>query len=284
MKQIDYVEKNHERQPETGNGGQDIPGKVEAPAKVYMSDQEFTAHMAALIPTPSAETNDSLLDLANSLWFGLKEDLYHTFSFIARHFTPETLQTVYDLCKGKDHGILPWELVGTAIYLQAGTPSQEIGMKEWKDFQILSTPEAPDTLSTMGICTVREHGKETRFYTLHFGQFDPQELLDTAAAQAGHAGITVTEAIQRFNYYDMQMAYVEANKAVYGPESPMAEKLSLLMAASPITAAHITIDVDSGSIAVKMNPLWEKLRDGREVSPPARRQKHISKHKKQPER
>ena len=159
--------------------------------KVYMTDQEFTAHMAALIPTPSEEADDSLLDLAHSLWFELKEDLCHTFSFISRHFTPETLQRVYDLCKGKDQGILPWELVGTAIYLQAGTPPQEISKREWKDFQILSTPNAPDTLSTMGICTVREHGAETRFYTLHFRQFVAQELLDAAAAQAGRADITV---------------------------------------------------------------------------------------------
>ena len=36
--------------------------------KVYMTDQEFTARMAALIPAPSAEVNDSRLDLAHSLW------------------------------------------------------------------------------------------------------------------------------------------------------------------------------------------------------------------------
>ena len=256
--------------------------------KVYMTDQEFTAHMAALIPTPSVEANDSLLDLAHSLWFELKEDLCHTFSFISRHFTTETLQRVYDLCKGKDRGILPWELVGTAIYLQAGTPLQEIGKQEWKGFQLLSTPNAPDTLSTMGICTVREHGTETRFYTLHFGQFDPKELLDTAADQAGRAGITVTEAMQRLDYRNMRTASVEANKAVYGPESPMAEKLSLLMASSPITAGHITIDADSGSVAIEVNPLWEKLRDEREASPPTRQRqpsrKRSSKHKNQPDR
>lgn len=256
--------------------------------KVYMTDQEFTARMATLIPAPSAEVNDSLLDLAHSLWFEMKEDLYHTFSFISSHFTPETLQKVYDLCKDKDHGILPWELVGTAIYLQAGMPPQEIGKQEWQDFQILSTPNAPDTLSTMGICTVREHGAETRFYTLHFRQFDPQELLDAAAAQAGRAGITVTEAIQRFDYRNMQTASVEANKAVYGPESSMAEKLSRLMASSPITAGHITIDVDSGSVAIEVNPLWEKLRDEREASPPMRQRcssrKRSSKHRNQPDR
>lgn len=256
--------------------------------KVYMTDQEFTARMAALIPAPSAEVNDSLLDLAHSLWFEMKEDLYHTFSFISNHFTPETLQKVYDLCKDKDHGILPWELVGTAIYLQAGMPPQEIGKQEWKDFQILSTPNAPDTLSTMGICTVRERGAETRFYTLHFRQFVAQELLDAAAAQAGRAGITVTEAIQRFDYRNMQTASVEANKAVYGPESSMAEKLSRLMASSPITAGHITIDVDSGSVAIEVNPLWEKLRDEREASPPMRQRcssrKRSSKHRNQPDR
>ena len=256
--------------------------------KVYMTDQEFTARMAALIPAPSAEVNDSLLDLAHSLWFEIKDDLYHTFSFISHHFTPETLQTVYDLCGVRERGILPWELLGTAIYLQTGTPPQEIGSQEWQDFRILSTPNAPDTLSTMGLCTVREHGAETQLYTLHFGRFEPQKLLDTAAAQAGRDGITVKEAIQRLNYYDMQTAHVEADKAVYGPESPMAEKLSLLMASSPITAAHITIDADSGSVAIEVNPLWEKLRDERESGPPVQQKcssrKRSSKHKNHPDR
>ena len=66
------------------------------------------------------------------------------------------------------------ELVGTTIYLQAGTPPQEIGKQQWKDFRFLSTPEAPDTLSTMGICTVRGHEAETRLYTLHFGSSIPK--------------------------------------------------------------------------------------------------------------
>lgn len=73
-----------------------LPGDPQK--KTYMSDQEFTAHMEELISTPNAEANHNLLDLANSLWFELKEDLYHTFSFISRHFSPEVLQNVYDLC------------------------------------------------------------------------------------------------------------------------------------------------------------------------------------------
>ena len=81
---------------------------------------------------------------------------------------------------------------------------------------------------------------------------------------------------------------MEANKAVYGPESPMAEKLSLLMASSPITAGHITIDVDSGSVVIAVNPLWEKLRDELEASPPTRQRhpgtKRSSKYKHQPDR
>ena len=43
------------------------PEFVDIPAKTYMSEQEFIAHMDELIPTPSVETNNNLLDLANSL-------------------------------------------------------------------------------------------------------------------------------------------------------------------------------------------------------------------------
>ena len=78
-----------------------------------------------------------------------------------------------------------------------------------------------------------------------------------------------------------------ADKAVCGPESIMAEKLSQLMSTSPIAAAHITIDVDGGSIEVKMNPLWRKLREGRETSPPVRQhsgRKQSPKPKTQPDR
>lgn len=74
-----------------------------------------------------------------------------------------------------------------------------------------------------------------------------------------------------------------ANKAVLGPGSNIAEKLALLMASSPITAARITMDVDSGVAAVAMNPLWEKLRDERESGPPVQQEhssrKRFSKHK-----
>ena len=125
------------------------------------------------------------------------------------------------------------------------------------------------------------------FYTLHFGQFDPQKLLERAAAQARNDGITVTEAMQRIGC-DMRMTHVTANRCICGPESPLAEKLFRLMDSSPVTAAHITIDVDSGSIAVKTNPLWEKLRDEQENEQPAPQKhpgrKRSPKHKNQPDR
>ena len=284
-----------------GDGAQEIMAKIESgeidcvdlfsaaasTEKTYMSDQEFTDHMNALIPAPSAEANRNLLDLADALWFGLKEDLYHTFAFISRHFTAETLQNVYDCCETKNHGALPWELIGTAIYLQAGASLPEIGEAEWKEFQVLSTPESADTISSLAACTVRENGAETRLYTLHFGQFDPQELLERAAAQARNDGITVTEAMQRIDY-DMRMTHVTANQSICGPESPLTEKLFRLMDSSPITAAHITIDVDSGSIAVKTNPLWEKLRNEQENKRPVPQKhpgkKRSPKHKNQPDR
>ena len=41
----------------------------------------------------------------------------------------------------------------------------------------------------------------------------------------------------------------------------MVEKLTHLMPDSPIIAAHINLDADSGTVATEINPLWEKLRD-----------------------
>lgn len=76
-----------------GDFNMNQPEFVDIPAKTYMSEQEFIAHMDELIPTPSVETNSNLLDLANSLWWEMKDDLYHAFSFVSRHFTPETLQS-----------------------------------------------------------------------------------------------------------------------------------------------------------------------------------------------
>ena len=84
----------------SGDGAKDILTKIESgeidctnlfsaappkesPTKTYMSEQEFTAHMNGLIPTPSAEVNNHLLDLANGLWLEMKDDLYHAFSFVA---------------------------------------------------------------------------------------------------------------------------------------------------------------------------------------------------------
>ena len=80
---------------------------------------------------------------------------------------------------------------------------------------------------------------------------------------------------------------VVIDKPTFGSKE-LAEKLALLMDISPVTAAHITIDADSGSVTVKINPLWEKLRTEREISLPARqtasRRSRFFNHKNQPDR
>lgn len=267
----------------------DQPEFVGTPAKTYMSEQEFVAHMNELIPTPSEETNKNLLDLASSLWWEMKDDLYHAFSFVSRHFAPETLQSVYDLCGARTAGLLPWELIGAAIFSQTGTPPETISTDEMRAFVLLPEPETAGTVSTLATCTVRENGQETLFYTLHFGKIEPQKLLDTAIAKAKESGTTVKGALQQTDYNLPEVeSHVRVNKAILGPDSKLAEKLSLLMASSPVTAAHITMDADSGHATIEMNPLWERLRHEREASPPARQnrssRKRSSKHKNQPER
>lgn len=264
---------------------------MDTPEKTCMSEQEFITHINELIPNPSVETNNELLDFANEFWIEMKDDLYHAFSFVSHHFTKETLQNVYDLFGTQKSGMMPREIIGLAIYLQAGTPPENISKDEWGDFVFMPMPETADTISPLAICTVWENGQEIPFYTLHFGQMDPQKLLDTAIARAGESDATVTETLQKMDYNLPNVeSYIEARKVIIGAGTGMLEKLSLLMNASPITAAHITMDVDSGSVILEMNPLWEKLRDERESGWPARqavlpaRQKRLSKQKNQMDR
>ena len=77
----------------------------------------------------------------------MKDDLYHAFSFVSRHFTSETLQNVYDLCGTRETGLLPWEIIGAAVYVQTGTPAEEISKDEWKDF-VLRPACAAETLQS----------------------------------------------------------------------------------------------------------------------------------------
>ena len=227
-----------------------------------MEKEEFISHLNDLIPVPSAKANEKLVELGDALWLEMKDDLYHAFSFVSRHFTPETLQSVYDLYGARRAGLLPWEIIGAAIYSQTGTPPETISTDEMRAFVLLPEPETAGMVSTLAACTVRENGQEKQFYTLHFGQFEPQALLNAAVAGAVNAEITVTEALQRLDY-DIRkpQSHVTANKALCGPGSAMAEKLSMLLPSSPIAAAHIMIDVDKRTTTVEMNPLWEQLRD-----------------------
>ena len=137
---------------------------MNASEKTYMMEHEFVSRMEELIPAPNEETSRNLLDLANGLWFEMKDDLYHAISFVSRHFTTETLQNVYNLCGTEKAGLLPWEIIGAAVYLQTDTPAEEIGKDEWRDFVILPTAETADAVSTLAVCTVREKGQETLLY------------------------------------------------------------------------------------------------------------------------
>lgn len=127
----------------------------------------------------------------------MNDNLYHAFSFVSRHFTTETLQNVYNICgTGKD-ALLPWEIIGAAIYLQTDTPPEEISKEEWKNFVLLSMPETAVTISSLATCAVQENGRQTLSYTTHFGRIDPQKLLDTAIIRADRTGTTVADALQQ---------------------------------------------------------------------------------------
>lgn len=102
-----------------------------------MTEHEFVSRVNELIPVPNAETNSDLLDLANGRWFEIKDDLYHAFSFVPRHFATETLQNVHGQCGTRKTGLLPQEIIGAAVYIQTGIPAEEIGKEERRNVVLL---------------------------------------------------------------------------------------------------------------------------------------------------
>ena len=122
---------------------------MNASEKAYMTEHEFISRMNALIPASDEESNHNLLDLSNGLWFEMKDDLYHTISFVSRHLPWRTLQNVYNLCATERAGLLPWDIIGVALYLQTGTPDEEISEAEWRNFVLLPTAKTADVVSTL---------------------------------------------------------------------------------------------------------------------------------------
>lgn len=48
-------------------------------------------------------------------------------------------------------------------------------------------------------CSASSAFQKEEFYTRHFGQFDPLELLYNATSRSVYNGVTITEAIQHFD-------------------------------------------------------------------------------------
>ncbi len=167
-------------------------------------------------------------------------------------------------------------MIGAAIYLQTNTPAQEIKEDSWDYFVGFTTQKAPDKISSLALCTVHENGCAAQFYTRHFGRFAPLELLYNATARSVYNGVTITEAIQQFDC-NMEIRHPWETDVILDPEPKMVEKLTQLMPDSPIIAAHINLDADSGTVATEMNPLWEKLRDELSHGPYRQQQKNSEK-------
>lgn len=98
------------------------------------------------------------------------------------------------------------------------------------------------------------------FISRHFGRFAPLELLYNATARSVYNGVTIKEAIQQFDC-NMEIRHPWETDIILDSEPKMVEKLTQLMPDSPIIAAHINLDADSGAVATEINPLCEKLRD-----------------------
>ena len=125
-------------------------------------------------------------------------------------------------------------------------------------------PERPEEPSRIAACTVVESGREHRFYTVHFGRFNPQHVLERAITYGRETGISTAQAMARFTMDQPEFAEEPGGPRciLNGLGSELTEALFQLPPDCPAVAAHITCSADLGIAEVAYHPLWLEWSQG----------------------
>ncbi len=229
-----------------------------------MERTDFERQLNALLPQPDPADTAALFSFGQELSQGGEGDgvqeLLDSMSFVSRHFSPATAQSVYEIIR---HGsaALPGEMVAAAVYLENGnTPQAVAEMADAGSLMCFHQPGNAEESSPLAICTVIEGGISHEFYTLHFGSFDLDTALRSAQefAQTHHS--SVTNALLSFTT-DMEMNPDGGFKKILVSVDPdMTQALSAVFCRCPAVAARLTFDADRSRTATEYNPLWMALR------------------------
>ena len=223
-----------------------------------MQKKEFIRQLNELVPRPDPVTTEALYRFDRECAESEHMDMLTALRVVARNFSGETLQGAYELIRRRN-AALPGELFAAAVCLQAGrTPAEVSALARKGRLMGFFGPERPEEPSRIAACTVVESGREHRFYTMHFGRFNPQHVLERAITYGRETGISTAQAMARFTMDHPEFAEEPGGPRciLNGLDSELTEALFQLPADCPAVAAHITCSADLGIAEVAYHPLW----------------------------
>jgi len=226
--------------------------------------ENFERMVQQIIPSPDAAVTEAwysyCMDLTMDCGPGYIEEFISNLGYIAKNFSTETAQKVYDIIQFS--WVLPDELTAAAVYLQSGITSHGVAeLSESGKLMGFYTARAADETSSLALLSVVENGEKSTFYTLSFGRFQPEDALQCGREYAAEKPCSVAKALQSFRNIDLRIKYDVCRNLYTGDRPEMTEAMLAIFKTCPAVAAHITINADTGEITTDLNPLWQKARE-----------------------
>ena len=225
-----------------------------------MQKKEFIRQLNELVPRPDPVTTEALYRFDRECAESEYIDMLTALRVVARNFSEETLQGAYEIIRHRN-AALPSEMFAAAVYLQAGrTPEEVSGLAKEGRLMGFFGPEWPEEPSRIAAGTVLEEGRKQRFYTMHFGAFNPQYALKRAITYSRETGVSATQAMARLTTDQPEFAKEPGGPRciLNGWNSELTEALFRLPPDCPAVAAHIACSADLGIAEVAYHPLWLK--------------------------
>ena len=191
--------------------------------------------------------------------------MLYSMSFISWHFSPATVQGVYEIIR---HGLaaLPGEMVAAAVYLENGSTLQDIAkMADLGMLMCFHCPRNMEELSPLALCVVTEGGHSLYFHTLHFGAFDPDTAMRSAQQCAHDRQLSVAKALLSLTTDMAPDSQTGAKNLLVSNDSEMVLALYRICFRCPAMAACLIFDADCRQTIVECNPLWLELRQKQEA-------------------
>ena len=218
---------------------------IKGPPDLTARKKDFEQVVRQAVPHPDDTATEDwwtyALEMETDGSPGFTGELQSAFGFISKNFRPETMQEVYEII---EYGsALPSELTAAAIYLESGsTPEKMAELAEAGALMCFHQPKSADEASPLALVSVMEDGKVETFYTLSFGNFDPEDALRCAREYAAEQQCSVTGAIRDgFQTSLLREKYDLCRKLYTGSERELTNAMLSIFKTCPAIASSHTM-------------------------------------------